>query len=326
MASSEMASSEMADGKDEPTTPAGASAPSSAEAKVDTSVTSDGMVMSAVVSPPLAPVIDSVPRQPVFAPAVAPAIEAVSSVRAPEIHACATEAHTFEPKPSKSLSARLGNPGMLLSSLRMPRLSRRMRWRGMIAASVAFAAGVGASIGAVAVGSRPPAPPAVVHDPVAAEEREAMQKTITRLGKEVTTLRTSLESANKAASAQFAKLADKVKESEKAAEQARRAAASPETTGSIASAAPVPVPVPRPGVAPVEQKPPVIEGWFIRSARDGMVLVENRGEIFEVVPGAPLPGLGRVEAIRRQDGRWVVVTPKGIIAAVRAPRPVYGRY
>jgi hypothetical protein len=26
-----------------------------------------------------------------------------------------------------------------------------------------------------------------------------------------------------------------------------------------------------------------------------------------------MPGLGRVEAIRRQDGRWVVVTNKGLI-------------
>jgi hypothetical protein len=28
-----------------------------------------------------------------------------------------------------------------------------------------------------------------------------------------------------------------------------------------------------------------------------------------------LPGLGRIENIRRQDGRWVVVTSKGLILA-----------
>jgi hypothetical protein len=33
----------------------------------------------------------------------------------------------------------------------------------------------------------------------------------------------------------------------------------------------------------------------------------------EVEPGDNLPGLGRIEAIRRQDGRWVVVTSKGVI-------------
>jgi len=26
-----------------------------------------------------------------------------------------------------------------------------------------------------------------------------------------------------------------------------------------------------------------------------------------------VPGLGRIDAIRRQDGRWVVVTAKGLI-------------
>jgi hypothetical protein len=28
-----------------------------------------------------------------------------------------------------------------------------------------------------------------------------------------------------------------------------------------------------------------------------------------------VPGLGRIDAIRRQDGRWVVVTSKGLIVA-----------
>ena len=47
-------------------------------------------------------------------------------------------------------------------------------------------------------------------------------------------------------------------------------------------------------------------------------MVENeRMGMFEVVPGANLPGLGKVETIRRQDGRWVVVTPKGFIVSQR---------
>ena len=31
--------------------------------------------------------------------------------------------------------------------------------------------------------------------------------------------------------------------------------------------------------------------------------------------GDPVPGLGRIDAIRKQDGRWVVVTSKGLIVA-----------
>jgi hypothetical protein len=38
------------------------------------------------------------------------------------------------------------------------------------------------------------------------------------------------------------------------------------------------------------------------------------------VLGAPLPGIGPVEQIKRQDGRWVVVTPKGIIVSMRDRR------
>jgi hypothetical protein len=44
-----------------------------------------------------------------------------------------------------------------------------------------------------------------------------------------------------------------------------------------------------------------------------MALIENRRGIYEVYAGDPVPGAGRVDAIRRQDGRWVVVTSKGLI-------------
>ncbi len=45
-------------------------------------------------------------------------------------------------------------------------------------------------------------------------------------------------------------------------------------------------------------------------------LIESRRQgIYEVYAGDPVPGLGRVDAIRKQDGRWVVVTSKGLIVA-----------
>jgi hypothetical protein len=55
-------------------------------------------------------------------------------------------------------------------------------------------------------------------------------------------------------------------------------------------------------------------------------VVENQnGRYFEVGPGSTLPGLGRVDAIKREDGRVVVVTRNGLIAAAieqrRAPMP-----
>ena len=58
---------------------------------------------------------------------------------------------------------------------------------------------------------------------------------------------------------------------------------------------------------------PVVEGWVLRDVTDGLAVVQGRQGIYEVVPGDPLPGVGRVDAIRRQDGRWVVVTSRGLI-------------
>jgi hypothetical protein len=215
----------------------------------------------------------------------------------------------------------------------LPTPSRRLRRRAALAATVALAAGIGGVLGAFAVGAHRPVMPA--HDTAATLEREAMQKIIARLGKEVATLRAGLDSAGKTTAAQIARLNDKnEKLGEKLAAETRRAAAaaaSSDITGSITPVVPLPAPKPSaPAVkaaAVPDAKPPVVEGWAVRSVRNGVVLVEGRGEIYEVIPGAPLPGLGRVEAIERRDGRWVVVTQKGLIVAMQPPpRPLYGRY
>ena len=64
----------------------------------------------------------------------------------------------------------------------------------------------------------------------------------------------------------------------------------------------------------------IVPDWSIRETRDGYVYVQGHGDVYQVVPGAPLPGLGPVEQIKRQDGRWLVVTPKGIIVSMRDRR------
>jgi hypothetical protein len=62
----------------------------------------------------------------------------------------------------------------------------------------------------------------------------------------------------------------------------------------------------------------VVTGWVLRDIYRGRALVESRyAGVFEVGPGSMLPGVGRVETIKRQDGKWVVVTPKGIITSMR---------
>ena len=77
------------------------------------------------------------------------------------------------------------------------------------------------------------------------------------------------------------------------------------------AAAPVPLPAPKPEIARL----PTVEGWVIRDVGNGGALIEGRQGMYEVYAGDPVPGLGRVDAIRKQDGKWVVVTSKGLIVA-----------
>jgi hypothetical protein len=41
------------------------------------------------------------------------------------------------------------------------------------------------------------------------------------------------------------------------------------------------------------------------------------GGVFDVSSGSVLPGLGRVETVKREDGQWVVVTARGTITSGR---------
>ena len=45
------------------------------------------------------------------------------------------------------------------------------------------------------------------------------------------------------------------------------------------------------------------------------------GTLFDVMPGATLPGVGKIETIKRVDGKVVVTTPKGTItSSLESPR------
>ena len=69
------------------------------------------------------------------------------------------------------------------------------------------------------------------------------------------------------------------------------------------------------GTPPAPLQHPVIAGWTLRRVFDGAALIEGREGVIEVEPGITIPGLGRIEDIKKQDGRWAVFTSKGIIVA-----------
>jgi hypothetical protein len=64
----------------------------------------------------------------------------------------------------------------------------------------------------------------------------------------------------------------------------------------------------------VGQRAP-LAGYSVRDVYRNTALIQG-GKIGmkEVSPGDNVPGLGRIHSIRQQDGRWIVVTSRGIIA------------
>jgi hypothetical protein len=197
-------------------------------------------------------------------------------------------------------------------------LRPRHKRYALLAASVTFAAALGAIIGALATGgSSIPAKP----DTAALQESKAMQQSLAKLGKEVTTLKANLEAANKAAHSQMTKISEKL---EQARSDVTGSISAPQTAAPLPSTAAAPLPTPRPRIASIETQSPgrlgVVPDWSIRDWRGGFVYVENHGEIYQVQLGAPLPGLGPVESVKRQDGRWVVTTPRGLIVSMRDRR------
>jgi gas vesicle protein len=205
--------------------------------------------------------------------------------------------------------------------LYVPAARERFSRAAVLAIAIALSAAVGSAVGAVAaVAFATPQP--VSADDARSVEVNALRGVITQLSSEVAALKASVDASAKTANAQMARIADRVDRAEKAqAEPASRVAKLSELleridkrTTTVASSSDI-----TGSIAPKqEDRPAVVNGWVLREVFRGGAMVENeRMGIFEVVPGANLPGLGKVETIRRQDGRWVVVTPKGFIVSQR---------
>ena len=139
-----------------------------------------------------------------------------------------------------------------------------------------------------------------------------------------------IEKAQAEPAAKLAKLSDAVDKLRAAASVATSPVATVaprDVTGTVtapAGAQALPMPqlhaspaVTTAGTAPMSEvgRLPTIEGWVLRDVSRGVALIEGRSGLYEVLAGDPVPGLGRVDAIRKQDGRWVVVTSKGLIVA-----------
>jgi len=182
----------------------------------------------------------------------------------------------------------------------------------------------------------------------------SLEASLSRIDADIQALKTGLDHTSKLGMSQFNKTSERLDKVERAqADPAARIAklsetvdrlraapaaapavaavapaassAAKETTGSIAPAqqAAAMTTVSK-TEAKTEAKPdpktevgrlPTVEGWVLRDVAYGSALIDGRRGTYEVYAGDMIPGLGRVDAIRRQDGRWVVVTSRGLIVA-----------
>jgi hypothetical protein len=208
---------------------------------------------------------------------------------------------------------------------------RRLAALAAVVALATVAGALGGALATVGLGH-------FVGDDAATAGNRALEASVARIDADIQAVKASVEHTSKIGISQFNKTSDRLDKVEKAqAEPAAKLAklsdaveklraaqpvapaavaaapvAAKEVTGSIASpAAAAPATAPKIEMARL----PTVEGWVLHNVANGGALIEGRQGIYEVYAGDPVPGLGRVDAIRRQDGRWVVVTSKGLVVA-----------
>jgi hypothetical protein len=178
----------------------------------------------------------------------------------------------------------------------------------VLAASVAFAAAFGSFVGSVSGSGLarfiyPAEPVSGV-----ANTTDAMRDMNLELA-DLSAIRADVDSASRNTTSQFAKIADRLDRLDQ-----RTAAA--ETTGSIAAPSNAPA-ASAPTDAP-KLNDRILEDWVVQDVQNGRALVESRyGGVFDVGAGSVLPGVGRVDTIKREDGQWLVVTVRGTITSGR---------
>ena len=216
--------------------------------------------------------------------------------------------------------------------------NRRVAAMAAVVALATVAGALGGALATAGVGHFVGSNQAVAKDNT---KDSALEATIARIDADITALKAGVEHTTKISTSQFNKTSDRLDKVEKAqAEPAAKlaelsktvdklratppaapavvAAATPaaarDVTGTVtapATAASAPAAPPKPEVARL----PTVDGWVLRDVANGGALIEGRQGMYEVYAGDPVPGLGRIDAIRKQDGRWVVVTTKGLIVA-----------
>jgi hypothetical protein len=190
----------------------------------------------------------------------------------------------------------------------------------LLAACLALAAGLGGMVGALgayALGVRPQPTQLVATGKLGTEEIQALKENVVQARVELAALRASFDAGNRNATTQLGKVTERIERMERnAAEPAARINKAVENFERLARAEGVRAGEATGSITPAPAasgRPAVLEGWVLRDVHRGTAFLEGRSGVMEVEQGDMVPGLGRIDAIRKQDGRWVVVTSRGTI-------------
>jgi hypothetical protein len=195
----------------------------------------------------------------------------------------------------------------------------------LLAASLALAAALGGMVGTLgALGlARPNPAPVVAVARTGVEEFQALKENVVQARVELAALKASIETGNRNAGAQLTKIGERIERVERLqSEPAAKLSKAVDTLDRLARAEGLSSKDVTGSVAPPQaiagQVGKAIDGWVVRDVRRGTAFIEGRMGVIEVDQGDIVPGIGRVDAIRKQpDGRWVVVTTRGNIMSAR---------
>jgi hypothetical protein len=173
-----------------------------------------------------------------------------------------------------------------------------------LAATVAFIAAFSAFVGAVSgAGFAHFYYPSTTGTPVAQVSADATA--LQQMKAELASLKAEVDATMRGTNGQYSKIADQLNRID------QHFAAAGDVTGSIASST-----APEPVQPKISDR--ILQDWAVREVQNGRALIESRfGGVFDVGAGSVLPGVGRVDSIKRQDGQWLVITARGTITSGR---------
>jgi hypothetical protein len=171
-----------------------------------------------------------------------------------------------------------------------------------------------------------------------------LRETVAQLRKQVSSvsenldgLRTAVDQSSKATNDRFGRFAENLDRIERVSSSStvkldKLAQAQAQAPTPVASQPQQPMPVMASVTAPeitgsvvpserMAAPRKVIKGWSVRQAYEGVAILQSPKGVIEAVLGQQVPGLGRIEEIRSENGRLVVEASGGVVYSSRKAAP-----